>query len=773
MSDEPSADPTTAPRQVSRRSFVGYLLAGSTVVAAAEIGLGNTPSAEAALPTVAVPADIYDLTDAQGDAALPTQGLIKVQVNKDGTASFELPRAEVGQGIETAFAMIVAEELDLPVEKVHVTLAPARPELLMNQITGGSASIFVLFTPVRVAAAIARQALLRAAAIQLGSVVDRLRSKAGEIIAPDGRTLSYGELAEKAAGVDTTAIRVTLKDTSDFTVIGTRQRRLDARDAITGRKRYAMDLDVPGALPAMICRPPTLNGTVRAIRNAAEVKAMPGVTHVVTVPTGVAVRAKTFGQCIDAIRALKVDWNAGLVASASDESVLVELKRAELPLLVPSVPLLTKVRDFDFTFYFRSGSPLEPNCAVADVRADRATIWASAKVPVVAVQEIAGKLGLPMSKVRFNVVEGGGSFGRKLFHDGALEAARVSKACGAPVRLMWHRADEPRQGRQHPIATSRIRVAHLAGNILSFEQRHTSVVTDFKHGFGDVITATAARLPFGDVALSQAIFLLTQFVPYDFGLVTQTLTESNQHFNTSAVRNIYSPDVRAASELVIDQLAKETGKDPVVFRREHLRKPRVRRVLDKVVAEGKWGRPMPAGTAQGVAIHEEYKGASACLVEIDCRPETVNRPIRDGVGGPRVTKVVYAIDPGVAVNPLGLEAQMHGGIMDGIALALTASCHLEDGHFLEASWDNYPYTRQWNVPGDVKVFVMPSDNPPGGGGEAGVAAAFSAVACAYTRAVGALPKYFPINHKDPLFWEPKPFVPPVPASPTDGLEHLI
>jgi len=209
--------------------------------------------------------------------------------------------------------------------------------------------------------------------------------------------------------------------------------------------------------------------------------------------------------------------------------------------------------------------------------------------------------------------------------------------------------------------------------------------------------------------------------------------------------------------------------DPYEFRRRHLSDDRARAVLERVAEEGRWGRSMRPGTAQGIAIHKEYKGATACLVELDCRPETVGRPIRDGVTGPRVTKVTFAVDAGLAVNPRGLEAQMQGGINDGIAQALTSSMHLQDGHFLEASWDNYFYTRQWNAAPDVDVIVMPpTTGVPGGAGEAGVAATMAAVACAYARATGSVPTYFPINHRDPLHFTPKPFVPPIPQSPTNG-----
>jgi isoquinoline 1-oxidoreductase beta subunit len=193
-------------------------------------------------------------------------------------------------------------------------------------------------------------------------------------------------------------------------------------------------------------------------------------------------------------------------------------------------------------------------------------------------------------------------------------------------------------------------------------------------------------------------------------------------------------------------------------------------VLKKVAEAGDWGRTMAPGTAQGIAVHSEYKGATACLVEIDCRPATVNRKVRNGVTGPRVTKAVIGIDAGLVINPTGLKAQMMGGFSDGLALALTSSLHLRNGHFLEASWDNYFYTRQWNIPRTFDVIIMPSTSEqPGGAGEAGVAVSVAAVACAYRRATGRMPTRFPVNHDKPLAFSVKSFIPPVPASPTNGL----
>lgn len=770
-SSEPA--PTPGADGIGRRRFLGYVIGASTLTVAAQLGeAALAPAqAEAAVPSPPGPAEIYDLNDMITHAALPTANLIALRLDADGTASFALPRAEVGQGITTSSAMLIAEELDLPLDRIKVTLADARPELLFNQLTGGSNTTISTFTPIRVAAALARARLLKAAALELGEALGTLTAKAGVITsAVTGKSLSYGELASKAASVTTGQESVTLKQASEFKVIGTAQRRIDAREAVTGQKKFAMDLHIPDALPTMICRPPTINGTVRSVENLAEVRAMPGITDVVIVSTGVAVRGRTFGQCIDAVRALKVTWGPGTAEGKSDKVIQDELRKAELPLV--GLDLLTKSVDARFTFHFASNSALETNCAIADVRADSAEIWASLKVPIAAQEEIAAQLGLLPAAVKVHVTEGGGSFGRKLFHDAAAEAAEVSQAVGKPVKLMWHRTDDFRQGRAHPMSTSRVRATYALGNVLTYDQRHTSVATDFGHGLGEIITAEAARLPVSDLTFSETVFALTQQTPYNFGVVTQLLSETDKGFNTGSMRNIYSPNVRCAQELVVDELARRMGKDPLAFRRAFVKDERARAVLDKVAEVGEWGRSMPAGTAQGIALHPEYHAYVAVLAEIDCRPETTGRKIRDACTGPRVTKVVCAVDVGLAVNPRGLEAQMMGGIMDGIAITLSSGLHLDNGHFLEGSWDNYFYTRQWNTPPELEIVVMPpTTGQPGGAGELGVPAAMAAVACAYGRATGTMPTTFPVNHAEPLGFEPLPTTPPIPASPTDGLDR--
>jgi isoquinoline 1-oxidoreductase subunit beta len=243
--------PSAAARDggLSRRRFIGYLIAGPTLLAGAE--LMTADDARAALPTIQ-PVDAYDLSDLLTDATLPTSALITVAVNSDGTVSFALPRAEVGQGITTAVAMTIADEIGVPLDTVNVTLADARPELVWNQLTGGSNSMHSIYTPVRVAAAIARGQLLQAAADELGGLPGDFGIVGDLVKAPSGQTVSIGSLAQKAATTSTRTVAATLKPQSALSLVGTPQRRIDAVDIVTGRKTFAMDLSIPDALPTML-----------------------------------------------------------------------------------------------------------------------------------------------------------------------------------------------------------------------------------------------------------------------------------------------------------------------------------------------------------------------------------------------------------------------------------------------------------------------------------------------------------------------------------------
>ncbi|WP_436500514.1 molybdopterin cofactor-binding domain-containing protein [Actinokineospora sp. HUAS TT18] len=724
---------------LNRRRFLTFLVAAPTL----SIGVTMAADAEAAIPTPPAPADLLDLGDILILAGAPTANMLVLTVEPDGSVTLRLPRAEVGQGITTATAMIVAEELGIGLDRVRVKLDDARPELLFNQLTGGSNTIRSVYEPVRHAAATARSRLIAAAAQRWGTNTTGLTTKNGQVISLDGLTEDFRDLTQAAARTDLKAAAPTLKSEADFTVVGTPTSRVDARAMVTGTQRYTLDLDVPGAVPVMVRRPPTINGTVKAIANAAAVRAMPGVIDLVTVQTGVAVAAETFGQARDAVQALQVTWNPGTVDGESDASIKQKLRAAALPFVVP--PLLTQYVDAEFDFAFVSHAPLETNSAIADVRPDQAEIWAGLKSPIVAQQTIAAELGLPQNSVKVHVVQGGGSFGRRLFFDSALEAARISKAMKRPVKLMWSRVDDMRHGRARAASHHKLRATFALGNVLTFEHRVASVETDFRHGLGEILTAMAASLPVaGNLSFAQTVFLTTVKSPYNFGITTQLLNEVPLNMHTGSWRSVYSANTRGAEEIFVDELARKLGKDPVAFRRAFLKTARQRAVLDKVAAEGQWGKALPAGFAQGVGVHDEYKSCTACLVTIDARDKT----------NPRVVSAVIAADYGRPINPRGLESQLLGGLTDAISTTLRAGLHIDKGLPLEGSYSQFHYARQKDSPTDVKIFIMPANGEPGGAGELGVPAAVGAIANAYARATGIKPRSFPINF--PVDFEPFP-----------------
>ncbi len=779
------AEPTTEkPAGTSRRSFVGYVLAGTTLAVTADVAwetaAPSTAQAAGAMPIPSNPtfSDNYDFLDTYRDSCLPTNNQLKIEMSPEGKASFGLPRQESGQGILTSFAQVIADELDMPIEDVDVFNADARPELVFNQLTGGSTSHFSLWTPVKTMAAAARTALASAAAQKWGVPVASVTTRDGAVFGPDGQMATYGSLSKLAASNVTKPLDVKLK-TKPGKYMGQSVGRKDAVDMVTGKKQFGMDLPIPNALPTMICRAPTLNGTVESVDNLKQVKAMPGVTDVGAISRGVAVRARTFGQCIDAIRALRVTWGSGTVDGESSESLVKKVSSVLLP-IAPASPG-DEVIEEDYVFQYRSGSPMETNNAIADVRDGTAEVWGANNNPIIVLQRIALLLDIPEDNVKVHCPVGGGSFGRKLFGDASFEAVEASALFGKPVRLMWHRTDDARHGRMHPMMVNRVRATKNGNSVTSFTMSSAGSACDWTHGLGEIISGSAtAQDPrlgfsgnkeFGNITVSVGFYQLVTSSPYNFGATAVYLNEifAYDTLPTSAVRNVYSPDTGTARELHVSKMADAFGMDDYEFRRTFARDEKQIAVLDAVAKRGNWGRTMPKGTAQSLAYHEEYQAKIACLMEIDARPAMTNRKIREAYTGPRVTKAIMAIDIGRAINPRNIQANIMGGCMDGIAQALTAGNHIKDGLPLEGSWDNYRYTRQWNVPFVFECLIMPDNREIGGGaGEAGVAAGQAAAAIAYGRAMGKLPTENPVNFNEPLGYVVKSRVPPIPQSPING-----
>ena len=786
-SDVPAINATEADG-VTRRRFVGYVMAGATLTVAGQYVLDSNPAAAAgsAQPILSndLPSDHYDFMDFMREQTRAVTPLLTLEVSEDGRVRFDMPRCEVGQGVETGVAQLIADQMEIPYEQVDITQSKARADLFAAQLTGGSSSLYSLWEPLRQLSELARQRLIGAAAKNWNVSPSEVSTNGdGYVYGPDGQRASYGKLA-KPAGSPQNEVVGALLDASigppKRNVIGKSVQRKDMKAIVTGAKKYAMDLDIPNALPTMLARPPTFNGRVGKVNNMEQIKKMPGVTDVGVIDsthrsTSVAVRAKTFGQCIDAIRALDVDWEVGDTGKVNSDQLMEEVAKVRLP-MEPAVPG-SEVIEQAYTFQFRSNSPLETNCAVADVTDERCEIWAASKIPGTPLGMLSEELGLPLDKVIINIVYAGGSFGRKLHGDHIMEAARASKAFGKPVRLMWHRTDDIRHGRQHPGAISHVRATKVGNSVTSFTQWHASAACDFTHSAGDIISGRAMKKDpgkyAGNASVTDWFYQVVTSVPYNFGPTRTALTEAFQYdyLPTSPVRNVYSPDVAVARELLVEDLAESFGMDGYEFRRAFAKSDHMKKALDAVAERGQWGRKMPEGMAQAIAVHSEYKCNLACLMEIDNRPETVRRRERQGWIGPRITKAVFAGAMGIPVNPDQCKAQFMGGMIDGIAAAFTEALHWEDGLPIEGGWDDYMFTRQWMSPLEFEAIVIDDGSlVPSGTGETGNGAGYAAAAIALQKVLGRkiteLPVYF---RETPKKFSPIPKTPSVPQSPPRAL----
>lgn len=741
------------PLVVDRRKFLTYAVGGTALTIAAYTNIeGFAPARAAAqpVPSGPHPIDEWDLGDILTASYRPTMNLMRLEVTEEGRARFELPRTEVGQGITTAFAMVIADELGVDLDQVDVPYSDARPELLYNMLTGGSCSMRALIPTVRSMCAAARGQLVRAAANQLDYPAGTLRVANGRITAPDGQSVSFGALTKDAAALPAPAEPPRPKPKAELGIVGRPQTQREARDIVTGKQRYALDLPIEGAMPVVWARPPQVLGRL-ASYDDSRARAMPGVIDVKPVTvladieppvdggrgsynSGVAVMAETFGQALAAVEEIEAQWSPGTADGLSDTDIRERLRAESLPFAVPPVGAQTIEGEFDFAAI--THAPMETQAAVADVREDSAVIWGATKAPILGQQFAAKAVGLPQEAVTVHVLRGGGSFGSRLVPDNIMEAAATSKAFGRPVKLMYSRSDDTKHGRKRGHSFNKLRFTLVNGAVAAYEHRQTNVYCDLSHGLGEALTAVGATQTPGQAGFAETVWRFTVHSPYNLGVITETINEADINLHTCALRQVYSPTAGPPHEIMIDEVAAALGKDPVGYRRELVRHEAGRRVIDKVAEMGNWGRPMAPGTAQGFGYYFEYKAHNAWLVEIDTNgPE------------PRVTAAYGATQMGFPVNPSGIESMMLGGLADGISQVLRASVHLDNGGIRESSFSDFKYVTQRHYPRKVETYVFPDDGTPvGGAGEHAVAAASAAVANAYARATGTKIRSFPINH---------------------------
>lgn len=740
---------------LGRRRFLTYLVAAPVLSMAAPVVADSAAQAapaagdKAAAGIWPVAEELVDIADVVQLAATVTMPLVHLEVGKDGVARLALPRLEMGQGVTTASAMLLAEELDVSMDRVEVTIADARPELAFNQLTAASATMRTFYQPLRVLGAVARGRMKAAAADKWGVDAGRLRSEAGAVHGPGGRSAGYGELSSAAAKVNYEAKdKPELKAGAQRRVVGKPTGRTDARAAVTGEKKFTTDIMPTKAKPTMIKRPPTVKGTVKGVHNTEIVKKRPGVLDVVTIPTGVAVIADTFEHCRQAVNALDVTWGPGPMDAEDNQSMLAKMKK-ESP-KIPPAPLGAHTVEAEFNWAPAYHAPMETEDAVADVRPDGADIWCGSQGPIVVQQEIAVMLGLPQDKVKVHVVPAGGGFGRRAFFEGPTEAAQISHSAKRPVRLMYHRTDDNRHTRVRPPTYHRVRASINHGKVVGFDHRVTQPALEVAPGFGEMLTDVVMSLPkdaktkVGMKLFSQVQFSLMVSEPYNLGPFSRTLNEVGNGLPTASYRSVPCPTARTCEEIIMDEVAEKLGKDPLVFRKESAKEEKGRAVLDKVAELAEWGKKMPKGHTQGVGYHKESKTHTACVVELDGTDPN----------DPRVTKVTMAVDIGLALNPMGVEAQMQGCIAEAISLTLRAGLHYKKGLPLEGSYHNYHWLRMKDYPADTKIHIMPESGEPGGAGEVGMAAPQGAIANAYAKATGRKPRSFPLVF--PIDFEPYP-----------------
>ena len=709
---------------------------------AARLGLDGVLAGLANAEGVGTPeiTDGYDGTDVLINFGRPYYYDLLIEITRENRVRFEVPRQEVGQGIMTTAAMILADSLDARLEDVDVTLSPAEIRRRGSQMTAASHSTRSLWDPIRVLGGELRARLATAGAERLGVAPETVRTQDTHVVATDGRRVTYGEISETAGRI-VPKVAPTPKPLDQLRIVGTPRPRLDARRIATGQVPYVMDIPAQGALPTVLALPATFGATIVSVDDAA-VRAMPGVIAVtvipgmaeVLVPAAVAVTARTFPQAFAAREALKVRWSKGTMDEVSDQQIRESLHSILDPMDSPDPG---DGIDAVFEWPYVPHAPMETNDAVADIRPNSAEIWTGAKMPVITLHDLASTLGLREEQVTLHCVQTGGSFGRRIFPDPAIQAAQVSQRIGRPVRLMYTRGDDIRHGRCRPASVHHVRVTVRSGEITRYEHRMAGAELDFRHGLGEAFTAQGARDHPQDN--NRMVFDFTQKMPYNVGLTSLSLREKSYGVPTGAWRAVYSGTVSTVNEIVIDELARKLGRDEYEFRRARLDNERSRAVLDRVAREGQWGKDMPAGTAQGLGMHDEYKSRVAFLMECDARgPE------------PRITRVTVAVDPGRVINPKGLESQLMAVTMDGIAVAFSAAVHIERGAIRETGLEAYHWARMYNSPFDITVHILPpTTDVPGGAGELGFPAACAAAANAWARATGRAPRRFPINeHPD-------------------------
>jgi isoquinoline 1-oxidoreductase beta subunit len=669
-----------------------------------------------------------------------------LRITADGRVTAIIGPAEMGQGVFTALAMVLADELDANWNNVTAEASPADPAYgnpLFGglQATNASTSVPVFYESMRHAAAAARTLLVSAAAARWGVATGACRTSEGYVLGPGDRRLGYGELVEDASKLSPPAKDVVkLKDPSEFRIIGQSTPRLEGRAKATGEPIYGLDVDVPGMLTATVARKPVPGARVKAYRRDVALRS-PGVRAVVEVPSGVAVVADHYWAALQARQKLEVEWDLGtsgeLLSSREVEQryrALAQSPGAVAASRGDAVQALSRspaVVESEYVLPYVAHAPMEPlNCTIREA-SDGCDVWLGTQYQSLDKKVAAKALGLAPERVRIHTQYLGGSFGRRGSPDGDVvketaEIVAAVRSLNAPIRNVWTREDDIRGGLYRPMALNRMRAA-LTDDGYPAAWAHTIV----------------ARSPCAD---SEFAFLVVNGVDETNVAGAKDLPYAVPNLNVDVHQPSFGPTVQwlravgnsnscFAVESFIDELAHRAGRDPVDYRRRLLiddpKAARLLGVLDLATKAAGWGEALPRGHGRGVAIQDYWGTKAAQVAEVVVDGDSV-----------RVRRVTCAIDCGRIVNPDGVKAQVEGAIIFALSAALYGEIALEKGVAKQSNFDDYPLLRFDACP-QIDVVLVPSQERPSGIGEAAVPhaapAVFNAIFAATGRRIRRLP----------------------------------
>jgi isoquinoline 1-oxidoreductase beta subunit len=699
-----------------------------------------------------------------------------VAIAADGTVSILAHRSEMGTGVRTSLPLVVAEEMEADWSRVRVVQAPGDEVKFGNQDTDGSRSTRHYLLPMRQIGALARMMLEAAAAKRLGVPVTEVKAVNHEVVhSASGRRLGFGELAADAAQEAVPAVdTVKLKSPRDFRYLGKGQVSIvDLRDITVGKARYGGDVRLPGMKYAVIARPPVTGGKLKSFDGAEALK-VPGVEQVLEVqgwpwPSkfqplgGVAVIARNTGAAIKGRDALKIEWEDGENASYDSVAYRAELEAAaRQPGLVvrqegdadAALKSADKVIVGEYYLPHIAHASMEPPVAVADVKGDKAEIWAPVQSPGGTREDVAKTLQIPPENVTVNVTLLGGGFGRKSKCDFALEAALLSKTLGAPVKVQWTRDDDLHHDFLHTVSVERIEAGlDKSGKVVAW--RHRSVAPT-------ILSTFAAG---ADHAAPFELGMGLVDMPFEIANIQCENPAAKAHTRIGWFRSVSNIPRAFAVQSMVGEIADATGRDQKEMLLELIGSPRIvklasvkdlwnygepyesypidtarlRRVVEFVAEKGNWARSVPKGHGLGIAAHRSFVSYIATIVEASV----------DDKGKLVVHQVDTAIDCGVFVNPERIQSQLEGAAIMGLSLAKYGEITFKNGRVQQRNFDDHPVVRMDEAPLITNVHIVPADpdTPPSGVGEPGVPPFAPALANAIFAATGKRLRALPIGNQ--------------------------